>query len=233
VSVVLRADSIAMRYGGRQVLKSAYFEARAGAVTALVGRNGEGKSTLLKIAAGWMPADAGAVEFGGRRYLRPDPAALAAGGLFFLPVERSILAPGFTLAHHLDALEARFGRGDRAAVLERLRIAELARVRCGALSSGERRRAQLAVAVVRRPLCLLLDEPFRGIDPLDAEVIQAELRAVAAAGCAVVITGHEMTWTLGLADHVTWLRGGGTQSFASRGQAEADWHFRRDYLGRT
>lgn len=133
MNVVLRADSIAKRYGGRQVLKSACFEARAGAVTALVGRNGEGKSTLLKIAAGWIPADGGFVEFGGRRHLRADPAALAAGGLFFLPVDRSILAPGFTLAHHLDALEARFGPGDRAAVLQRLRIAELARVRCGAL----------------------------------------------------------------------------------------------------
>jgi ABC-type multidrug transport system ATPase subunit len=232
VSVVLRADSIARSYGGRQVLKSAYFEARAGAVTALVGRNGEGKSTLLKIAAGWIAADEGVVEFGGRRHHRPDPAALAERGLFFLPVDRSILAPRFTLAQHLDALEARFGPGDRAAVLERLGVAALERVRCGALSGGERRRAHLAVALLRRPSCLLLDEPFRGIDPLDAEVVQAELRALAAAGCAVVITGHEMTWTLGLAHHVTWLRGGTTQSFATRAQAEADWHFRRDYLGR-
>jgi ABC-type multidrug transport system ATPase subunit len=231
VSVVLRVDSVAKAYRGRRVLTSAYFDARAGTVTALVGRNGEGKSTLLKIAAGWMAADHGFVEFAGRRHLRPDPAALAADGLFFLPVDRSILAPGFTLAHHLDALEARFGRVDRAPVLERLGIAALERVRCGALSGGERRRAHLAVALLRRPACLLQDEPFRGIDPLDAEVVQAELRALAAAGCAVVLTGHETTWTLGAADHVTWLRGGATQSFATRAEAEADWHFRRDYLG--
>jgi len=87
------------------------------------------------------------------------------------------------------------------------------------------------VALLRRPLCLLLDEPFRGIDPLDADTVQADLRALAAAGCAVVITGHETTWTLGLADHVTWVRSGGTQWFATRQAAEADWHFRRDYLG--
>lgn len=231
MSVVLRADSIAKSYRGRRVLASACFDARAGVVTALVGRNGQGKSTLMKIAAGWVAADHGFVELAGRRHLRPAPAALAADGLFFLPVDRSILAPGFTLAHHLDALEARFGRVDRAPVLERLGIAALERVRCGALSGGERRRAHLAVALLRRPACLLLDEPFRGIDPLDAEVVQAELRALAAAGCAVVLTGHETTWTLGVADRVTWLHVGGTLSFATREEAEADWRFRRDYLG--
>ncbi|HET7234122.1 MAG TPA: ATP-binding cassette domain-containing protein [Longimicrobium sp.] len=144
MSVLLRADSIARSHGGRRVLASAYFEASAGAVTALVGRNGAGKTTLLKIAAGWIAADHGMVEYRGRRYLRPDPAALARDGLFFLPVDGSILSPPLTLAQHLDAVEARFGRADRAPVLERLGISALERVRCAALSGGERRRAQLA-----------------------------------------------------------------------------------------
>ncbi len=231
MSVVLRADSIGKSYGGRRVLASAYFEASAGAVTALVGRNGTGKSTLLKIAAGWMAADYGLVELAGRRYPRPDPAARARDGLFFVPIDRSILSPPFTLAQHLDALEARFGRGGRAAVLERLGIAGLERVRCAAFSGGERRRAELALALLRRPSCLLLDEPFRGIDPRDVEVLQAVVRELAAAGCAVVITGHEVPPILAVADSVVWLRDGTSQMMGSASQATADWRFRRDYLG--
>jgi ABC-type multidrug transport system ATPase subunit len=232
VSAVLRADSIGKSFGGRRVLASAYFEASAGAVTALVGRNGTGKSTLLKIAAGWMAADYGIVELRGRRYHRPDPAALARDGLFFVPIDRSILSPPLTLAQHLDALEARFGRADRAAVLERLGIAALERVRCASFSGGERRRAELALALLRRPSCLLLDEPFRGIDPRDVEVVQAVVRELAAAGCAVVLTGHEVPPILAVADSVVWLHDGTAQMMGSASDASADWRFRRDYLGR-
>jgi ABC-type multidrug transport system ATPase subunit len=232
MSVVLRADSIGKSYGGRRVLASVYFEAAAGAVTALVGRNGAGKSTLLKIAAGWMAADYGFVELRGRRHHRPDPAAMARGGLFILPVDRSILSPPFTLAQHLDAVEARFGQApDRAAVLERLEIAALERVRCASFSGGERRRAELAIALLRRPSCLLLDEPFRGIDPKDVEVLQAIVRELAGAGCAVVLTGHEIASILAVADSIVWLRDGTTQALGSAAQASADWRFGRDFLG--
>jgi len=231
VNVVLRADSIGKSYRGRRVLASAYFEARAGAVSALVGRNGTGKSTLLKIAAGWMKPDHGLVEFRGRRYHRPDPAAMARDGLFFVPIDRSILSPPFTLAQHLDAVEARFGRENRAAVLERLGIAALERVRCAAFSGGERRRAELALALLRRPSCLLLDEPFRGIDPKDVEVLQAVVRELAEAGCAVVLTDHEVPEILAVADSVVWLRDGTSQALGTAAQAAEDWRFRREYLG--
>jgi lipopolysaccharide export system ATP-binding protein len=232
VSVVLRADSVGKSYRGRRVLTSAWLTASAGTVTALVGRNGAGKSTLLKIAAGWMRADHGLVEFQGRRYHRPDPAALARDGMFFLPVDRSILSPPFTLAQHLDALEARFGRGECAAVLERLGITALERIRCGAFSGGERRRAELALAILRRPTCLLLDEPFRGIDPKDVELLQAMVRLLADSGCPVVITGHEIPPILAVADSVVWLRDGTAQALGSPAQAAEDWRFRREYLGR-
>lgn len=231
MSVLLRADSIGKSYGPRRILASAYFEAAAGAVTALVGRNGAGKTTLLKIAAGWMAADHGMVEFRGRRHHQPNPAALAADGLFFLPVDRSILSPPFRLSQHLDAVEARFGRGNRGEILERLGIAHLERVRCAAFSGGERRRAELALALLRRPACLLLDEPFRGIDPRDVELLQTEMRALAACGCAVVLTGHEIPQILALAHSIVWVRDGSTQLMGTAAHAEADWRFRRDYLG--
>jgi ABC-type multidrug transport system ATPase subunit len=228
---LLRADSIGKSLGGRKILASAYLEARAGTVTALVGRNGAGKSTLLKIAAGWIRADHGFVELRGRRHVRPDPAALARDGLLFVPIDRSILCGPYTLGQHADAVEARFGAADRGAVLERLGIAELESARCATFSGGERRRAELALALLRRPACLLLDEPFRGIDPRDVEALQAVIRSLAASGCAVVLTGHEVRPMLAAADAVVWLRDGTTQALGAPAQAEEVWRFRRDYLG--
>jgi ABC-type multidrug transport system ATPase subunit len=229
--VVLRADSIGKAFGGRMVLSSAYLEAATGRITALVGRNGAGKSTLLQIAAGWLRADHGVVEFLGVRYLRPAPSQLARAGLFYLPVDRSVLSPHYTLGQHLDALEYRFGRGERAAVMEQRGIAHLESAPVGSLSGGEHRRAELALALARRPRCLLADEPFRGIDPHDAEVVQQALRNLAEQGSAVVLTGHELTWMLGLADQFVWVRQGTTEPLGNRQQAEQNWHFRREYLG--
>ena len=233
MSAILRVDSVGKSYGAHRVLNSAFFDAVPGTVTALVGRNGAGKSTLLKIAAGWLRADHGMVEFAGERYLGPRPAKLARAGLFYLPVDRSFLSPSFSLAQHLDALESRFGARDRAPVLERLRIAERARVPTATLSGGERRRAELAVALLRRPSCLLLDEPFHGIDPRDADLVQRIIGETAAAGCAVVITGHEMGWVLPVADRITWVHQGSTRPLGTGEQAAENWEFRREYLGST
>lgn len=232
MSVVLRLDSIGKRFGDRAVLSGAYLEARAGEVTALVGRNGAGKSTLLKIASGRLRADHGFVELLGERVLRPRHAELAGRGLFFLPADEPLLAPGLTLGQHLGALEWRFGASpQRAAVLERLGVADLVDERCGALSGGERRRAELVVAWLRRPLCLLADEPLRGIDPKEQELLVSAFRALAAEGCAVVATGHEVNWMLAMGDRFVWLREGGTELLGDRAAAERHWGFRRSYLG--
>jgi ABC-type multidrug transport system ATPase subunit len=231
MSAILRVDSVGKSFGRRRVLTSAYFDALPGSVTALVGRNGAGKSTLMKIAAGWLRPDHGFVEFRGERHLRPRAGVLARAGLLYLPVDRSVLSPPFTLAQHLDALEKRFGPRDRAPVLERLRIAPLASTPCAALSGGERRRAELAFALLRQPACLLLDEPFHGIDPRDAEIVLASVVDAAASGCAVVITGHEMGWMLPLAERIFWVHNGSTRPLGSGADAEAHWEFRRDYLG--
>jgi ABC-type multidrug transport system ATPase subunit len=232
MSVVLRADSIGKAFGGRRVLSSAYFEVAAGRVTALLGRNGAGKSTLLKIAAGWLAPDHGFVELRGTRHMRPRAAELAREGLFYLSVDRSILSPVFTLGQHMDAMVHRFGAADRRPVLERLSIAHLVDVPTASLSGGERRRAELALALFRGPSCLLLDEPFRGIDPRDAEVVRAVVVERAREGCAVAFTAHEMGHVLGVADDVVWLREGTTQQLGCPGDAVQHWRFRRDYLGR-
>jgi ABC-type lipopolysaccharide export system ATPase subunit len=99
------------------------------------------------------------------------------------------------------------------------------------LSGGERRRAELAAAFVRKPLCLLADEPYRGLAPLEAEGLTAGFAALAADGVAVVIAGHEVSTLLDAADHVTWCTSGTTYELGTAQAALANEPFRREYLG--
>ena len=99
------------------------------------------------------------------------------------------------------------------------------------LSGGESRRVEIALALVRRPLCLLADEPFRGIDPKVCALLGEGFRSVASQGCAVVITGHEVKMLRPYLDTVTWVTSGTTYPFESSDAAWADESFAREYLG--
>ncbi len=228
---LLEADGIGKAFRARRVLTAASLRAYPGSITALCGRNGSGKSTLLAIAAGWVHADTGTIHFAGESWLRPRLPTLAERGLFFLP-DRAILAPGIALGRQLTVVERRFGssRGT-AAVAAALGLSECLHLVPPRLSGGETRRAEIALACVRRPRCLLADEPYRGISPLDAEAISESLRSLARDGCAIVVTGHEVAAVLDIADVVAWCADGATVEYPSVASAQADWRFQRDYLG--
>lgn len=229
VNVLLSADSIGKSFGPRVVLTSASFWAEPGRITVILGRNGCGKSTLLRIAAGGLSADHGAVHYAGRAYLRPQQHRLAAAGLFFLP-EAGLLSARFSGADYLAALRERFPEADPAEV-ERHGVGKLLSRLPGQLSLGERRRVNVALACARRPRCLLADEPLAGIAPADAERLAAHLRALAARGCAVVVTGHEVPQLLAVADTVVWAVAGTTHWLGAPAEAVEHEQFRREYLG--
>mgnify|MGYP002777868293 CR=1 FL=1 len=226
---VLRVDCAARAFGGRPVLRSASLRAMRGHVVALVGRNGAGKSTLLRIAAGLVTADSGTVHFGGRAWLRPEAAAFARLGMFVWP-EVEALARTWTVGRQLTMVADRFD-GDARAAAERAGVVALLDRRPDQLSGGERRRAEVALAFARRPMCLLADEPFRGLAPIDAEWLAGALRALAAQGCAVVVTAHEVEALFAAADTVTWCTAGTTYELGSPARARCDERFRREYLG--
>jgi ABC-type uncharacterized transport system ATPase subunit len=87
------------------------------------------------------------------------------------------------------------------------------------------------MAVLRHPVCLLADEPFRGLSPIDAELIADSLRDLATGGCAVVVTGHEMGFLLQVVQEITWVTSGTTRLLGSVDEAMTNDSFRRDYLG--
>jgi ABC-type multidrug transport system ATPase subunit len=230
VTILLRADSIAKSFTGRRVLSAATLRAVPGELRVLFGRNGIGKSTLLQIAAGVQQPDGGVVEFGGRARLRVTLPMLAREGLFFLP-DRDLLSPKFPVRRQLEFFRRQFSGADIEESAERMGIAARLDQLPPSLSGGELRRAELATVLVRRPTCLLADEPYRGVAPADAEVLTCTFRALAANGCAVVVTGHEVPTLMDAADHVSWCTTGTTYELGPPVLAATHEAFRREYLG--
>lgn len=230
MTLILRIDTVGKRFGGRPVLNAASLRAFAGGITYLVGINGCGKSTLLRIAVGLVTADSGTVTYGGRTTYRPRWHRMARAGLFLLP-DRELLAPDRRVRQHLESVTRQFrirGFDDAAAVLD---LQQLLDHRSASLSTGERRRVEVAVALARRPTCLLADEPFRNIDPADRLLVARALRHLAAAGCAVVVTGHEVEDLLPTVDAVTWCTDGTTYELGPPGTALRHAEFVRRYVG--
>lgn len=227
---VLLAECVGKRFKGRQMLASASLRAVAGQVRALVGRSGVGKSTLLKIAAGLLSADSGSVFFEGAACPAPRLIDLAAAGLFYLP-DRGLLSNAFTVRTQLELIRRRFDGADPEEAMDRMGVVGCIDSRPATLSGGELRRAELAAILVRRPTCLLADEPYRGISPMDRDALSSAFREIAAPNAAVVITGHEVATLFDAASHVTWCTDGTTYELGSPQSAIANERFRRGYLG--
>jgi len=230
MSAALQVDSVAKRFGRRIVLSAASLTVDAGRVTVLFGRNGTGKTTLIRIITGFLKADSGHVHFLGRRRPSPRLSSLAAEGLFYIP-DRELLARVRPVADHFELLHRRFGLKRAGEAIERMGIGGLLERSREQLSAGEARRAEIALALARDPVCLIADEPFHGVAPRDAEVLATGLRELAARGSAVLVTGHEVEIMLGTADTVTWMTAGTTHDLGTPDAARAHDQFRREYLG--
>lgn len=235
---VLMVDSVGKAFGERVVLRSGSFRARSGEILCLMGRNGEGKTTLLRIAAGLLAPDHGTVRFAGTLHLRPRLHVMARRGLLYLSQDDP-LPPGLPVRHALRALAGMPSPREGGAELDRRLGAEVDRLRLGSLlergardlSGGERARAAMAGAALRRPACLLFDEPLAGTAPRDRELLSDALRRLAGEGCAVVVTGHEAADMMLLADRVVWVTSGTTRDLGHPDDAKGNDFFRRHYLG--
>ena len=225
------AEGIGRRFGRRVILKNASCWVRAGRITVIFGRNGSGKTTLLRCATGQTRLDHGVVHFDGESQLRPSLAAMARRGLMFVPAD-GVLMRGRGIMSQIEGFAWRFATGRSAAdALAALELAHVADATTDELSGGERRRASVAAALARAPRCLLLDEPFAGVAPKHGDLIAAVLRTLAAKGCGILLTGHDVETVLEVADDVIWMTAGTTHAIGSPADALAHDQFRREYLG--
>ena len=232
--LVLEVVSAAKSFEGRSVLHNASLWAYAGEVTVLLGRNGCGKTTLLRIATGFLRPDSGTVRLHGEWIRRPRLHRLARHGLAYAPAY-DFLPWDRPLGQLLELSAWPAVRADAEArareVAEELALTALLDQTTDELSGGERRRAEIACAMLRRPACLVADEPFRGIAPGDCERLTRVFRSAAAGGAAVVLTGHEITWMLPVADRVIWCHHGTTDNLGTPQDAASHDLFRAQYLG--
>lgn len=227
---IFAAEGVCKRFGDRDVLKSASAWGRAGMVHALLGRNGSGKSTLLRCAVGLLRMDSGVVHCAGRSFLNPRLAVLARLGLYYVP-DGAELPWTMTVARSAAWLWRRYHGLEPESALEQMELGALADARPYELSGGERKRASLALALIRRPAVLLADEPFAGVPPIHAGIIARGLRSLSAHGGAVIVTGHEVTDLMALADDITWLTAGTSHGLGTPAQGLAHEQFVREYLG--
>ena len=227
---LLSVEAVARSFGRRRILGTAGMWATPGKITALLGRNGIGKSTLLKITIGQLRAERGIVIYKDIRTARPRHHLLARRGLYYLPQEGA-LSRWFSVRTHIEAVGRLAPEGAVNHAVKACRLGELLDRRASNMSGGERRRAELGLVVARQPDCLLADEPFIDLAPTDCTLISEILRELAQGGCAIVVTGHEVDVLLEVADDVIWMTAGTTHALGAPEEARSHDQFRREYLG--
>lgn len=214
MTVLLAAEGLSVRLGGASVLHEVRFEVSAGEVLGIFGPSGAGKSTLFRALAGDEPRASGRVLLAGEDVSRLPLWKRARRGLGYVPQTPSVLwdltvAENLAVFHRLAPRSGpAVGHEGGAALLAALGLAGRAHVRADALSGGERRRLELARALMAGPRVLLCDEPFAAIDPHGAEGAGALLREVAAGGGAVVLADHHVAEALRLCDRAALLLDG-------------------------
>ena len=163
---MLAIEGLDVAYGGSQVLWRVDLEVPKGAVVCLMGRNGVGKTTLLRAAMGLLPARAGRMTFDGADVTRWSPDRRARAGIGYVPQGREIF-PHLSVAENLRMAHLGCGRGD--ALDEALdlfpKLRDLLARKGGVLSGGEQQMLAIGRALLTRPKLLMLDEPTEGIQP--------------------------------------------------------------------
>jgi urea transport system ATP-binding protein len=213
-------------YGGSHTLRDVDLEVAAGSCTTLLGRNGVGKSTLLKCLMGVLPVRAGVIRFNGEDITGLPPHARARRGIAYVPQGREIF-PRLTVEENLFT---GFSTSAKAVSLipdETFEmfpvLKEMLHRRGGDLSGGQQQQLAIARALLTRPKLLILDEPTEGIQPSIIKDIERVIRSLSQRGdMAILLVEQYYDFARRLADHyVVMTRGAVVRSGAGR-DMEAD-----------
>ncbi len=201
---MLKVDNLNQYYGGSHILRNLSFEAPAGRVTALLGRNGVGKTTLLKCLMGLVPSASGAIGFEGRDLTRAAPHERVRAGIGYVPQGREIF-PRLTVQENLLMGLATRPRGSDVPprIFEMFPVLrQMLRRRGGDLSGGQQQQLAIGRALAMGPRLLILDEPTEGIQPSIIKDIERAIRALAESGeMAILLVEQYYDFARSLADH--------------------------------
>nr|WP_294974539.1 urea ABC transporter ATP-binding subunit UrtE [uncultured Pseudomonas sp.] len=188
---MLKIDSLHQYYGGSHILRGLSFEAKVGEVTCLLGRNGVGKTTLLRCLMGLVPAREGKVSWEGKPITGLKPHQRVHAGIAYVPQGREIF-PRLTVEENLLMGLSRFSAGQAKTVPEPIYelfpvLREMKQRRGGDLSGGQQQQLAIGRALASRPRLLILDEPTEGIQPSVIKEIGAVIRKLAERGDMAIL----------------------------------------------
>jgi len=229
---MLEARGLSHSYADRCVLAGLSLSVSSGEVVGLLGPNGAGKSTALGIIAGTLRPDAGSVLLHGKPIDALPLWVRVRRGLGYLPQTPSVMRDLTVEENLLLAHRGNESGTERVrTVMEERGIASIAEIKAGKLSGGERRRMELARALMGSPTVLVLDEPFAGVDPVGIEQLQSAIRDLAASGIGVLLTDHSVHATLSVCNRAVILDAGTVMADGCPEEVLSNDLVRKRYLG--
>jgi len=236
--VLLETQGLVKRYSGRAVVNEVYVTIAQRSIVALCGRNGAGKTTTFRMIMGMIAPDSGEVLFQGQDITKLPMYKRARLGIGYLSQEPSIfqrLSVRENLYAILETMAITTAERNRRAerLIERFGLAEVADSQGRFLSGGERRKLEIARAMVTEPSLILLDEPFSGVDPITVEDLQHDIRRLVASGVSILITDHNVERTLEVVDKAYIIDHGKVIGTGSPAEIVRNETVRKLYLGST
>ncbi len=233
---MLEIDDLSLSYGPVEAVRGVSLRVPAGQVTAVIGANGAGKSSLLRCVAGLVAPSSGRVTLDGADVTAHAPEALVRRGLVLVPEGRSTI-PELTVRDNLDLGGLTRPRAERretsAEVLDLFpRLAERLHVHASALSGGERQQLAIGRALMSRPRVLLLDEPSLGLAPLIVtQILELVARLARETDLAVLLVEQNAATALRVADDGAVLHLGSVVAAGPAAELAEDEGLRHAYLG--
>lgn len=236
---LLEATKLVKAYSGRTVVDEVSFIIAQEEIVGLLGRNGAGKTTTFRMILGMVTPDAGAVTFDAKDITHLPMYRRARLGIGYLSQEQSIFRP-LTVWENLQAIletlplthKDRVRRGEE--LLSQFGLQKVRKQKASLCSGGEKRKLEIARALVTQPRLILLDEPFSAVDPIAVEDLQREVRRLRDEfRKSVLITDHNVAQTLRVCDRALIINEGRVFKEGTPRQIINDRAVRNAYLGNT
>jgi lipopolysaccharide export system ATP-binding protein len=234
---MLEAKGLVKVYGARRVVDGVDFEVYRGEIVGLLGPNGAGKTTSFRMTCGMIEPNAGRVTLNGLDVTNwPMFRRAREGGMGYLAQESSVfrrlnVEENLLGVMELLGMDQKTRRHRCEELLEQFAITRLRKSKAQSLSGGERRRLEIARALVSNPQIILLDEPFTGIDPVTIDSIQEIIRGLRQSGISILITDHQVRETLQITDRSYVIRGGKVLCHGTRDEVLGNEEARKCYFG--
>ncbi len=235
---LLETQGLVKKYSGRIVVNEVSITIEQRCIVGLLGRNGAGKTTSFRMIMGMVAPNSGSVIFEGRNITKLQMYKRARLGIGYLSQEPSIfqrLSVRDNLYAILETMSITKAQRNRKAdmLIERFALTEVANSQGRFLSGGERRKLEIARAMVTDPSLILLDEPFSGVDPIAVQDLQYEIRRLVDSGVSILVTDHNVERTLEVVDKAYIIDHGRVIGAGPPAEIIRNEIVRKSYLGNT